>query len=67
MSTYIAQNSYKISLDCSIQTHIKCCFFPWSSHCGAAEMNLTGIHKDAGSIPGLSQRIEDPALLKAVV
>ena len=22
---------------------------PWSSHCGAAEMNLTSIHVDAGS------------------
>ena len=24
----------------------------WSSHCGAAEMYLTNIHEDAGSIPG---------------
>ena len=26
-----------------------------SSHCGSVEMNLTGIHKDAGSGPGLTQ------------
>ena len=27
----------------------------WSSHCGAAETNLTSIHEDPGSIPGLTQ------------
>ena len=34
----------------------------WSSHCGAVEMNLTGNHEVAGSIPGLQQRDEDLAL-----
>ena len=27
----------------------------WSSHCGSAVTNLTGIHADVGSIPGLIQ------------
>ena len=35
----------------------------WISYCGAAEMNLTSIHGDVGSIPGLTQWVEDPALL----
>ena len=34
-----------------------------SSHCGAAEMNLTRKHEVASSIPGLAQRVKDLALL----
>ena len=38
-----------------------------SSCCGSAETNLTSIYEDTALIPGLTQWVEDPALLWAVV
>ena len=39
----------------------------WSSHCGAAETNLASIPEDAGSIPGLAQRVKDPVAVSCGV
>ena len=38
----------------------------WSSRRGSVEMNLTSIHEDVGSTPGLPQWVEDLALPCAV-
>ena len=38
-----------------------------SSHCGSVVMNLTSIHKNTTSIPGIAQWVKDLALLQAAV
>ena len=35
----------------------------WSFHCGSSVTNLTGIHENVSSIPGLVQGVKDLALL----
>ena len=39
----------------------------WGSHCGSAVTNMTSIHEDVGSIPGLAKWVKDPMLSGAVV
>ena len=50
-------------LDCGITDQ---CMYKknctWNSYSGSAETNLTSIHEDKGSIPGLAQWIKDLAL-----
>ena len=47
---------------CSSGKSIQYSVIAWSSHCGSAVMNPTGIHEDKGSISGLAQWIKDPSL-----
>ena len=46
-----------------IQLQLKCGRNLGSSHCGSVVTNLTSVHEDAGSIPGLAQWVKNQALL----
>ena len=56
---YIYLNHFAVHL--KLTQYCKSIIF-WSSHCGRAVMNLTSVHEDAGSIPGLAQGVKDLAL-----
>ena len=57
--TYISSDGHLVKL--KLGKYFKMTNF-WSSLHGSAETNLTSIHEDTGSIPGLTQRVKDPAL-----
>ena len=54
----IGQSSLLLALCCEISKKT----FPGNSHHGSVETNLTSIHEDISSIPGLTQWLKDPAL-----
>ena len=49
----------KPSLDNTNRFISYCGKYIGSSHCGSSETNLTNIHEDEGSIPGLAQWVKD--------
>ena len=56
----------KLFYSCRTETTLKKIGFG-SSCRGSAEMNLTCIQEDSGSIPGPTQQVKEPALPRAVV